>query len=442
MATVTLLQKTDMSGPYGLAEEGLPDLLLDANEIDSDIVAADHRSNQSLHLLGSFELDNENDATGTITAAIIDTDDVGNFANILVTDLSYTIINEGGYKYGVYGTIVEIMFSGDDSITGSAGADTLAGFDGDDTMIGGDGTDRYVGGLGSDTADYSSAVAGLFAGLEDLTDTGAAKGETYVSVENLTGSAFNDILYGTDDANILSGGAGRDVFVGKGGADQFLGGAGIDVVAYDASGGVRADLLTPSSNTGDAAGDNYVSIENLEGSSFGDQLYGDNLANAIGGNHYLGTVSGNDTISGRGGNDALRGFDGNDILDGGTGNDTLSGGFGNDTMTGGAGGDQFIFNSALSAANNVDRINAFAHGTDRIQLENAIFKGLAGGTLSSSAFFASAAGTAHDFTDRIIYNTATGALTYDANGSKAGGATTFADLAAHLHLTVADFLVI
>lgn len=91
--------------------------------------------------------------------------------------------------------------------------------------------------------------------------------------------------------------------------------------------------------------------------------------------------------------------------------------------------------------NNVDTIKGFAHGVDVIALENAVFTALPTvGTLAASAFFAGAA--AHDANDRVIYTPGSGALTYDANGSAAGGAVQFAKLAAGLTISAADFLVI
>jgi Ca2+-binding RTX toxin-like protein len=111
--------------------------------------------------------------------------------------------------------------------------------------------------------------------------------------------------------------------MGGAGADRLEGGAGLDLASYtDAAVGVRADLTTPSQNTGDAKGDIYVGIEGLEGSGFGDTLGGDAAANLI---------------LGGGGNDQLFGRVGNDQLYGGEGDDTLSGGAGADRLTGGAG---------------------------------------------------------------------------------------------------------
>ena len=171
-----------------------------------------------------------------------------------------------------------------------------------------------------------------------------------------------------------------------------------------------ARLTSPSSNTGDAKGDTYVSIENLSGSNFNDTLYGSNGANAI---------------------------------SGGNGNDILIGYGGNDTLTGGAGADRFDFRSALSATTNVDRISDFNVAADTMRLENAIFTALtAVGTLAAGAFRANSTGLAGDSSDRIVYEKDTGELYYDANGSGAGGGIHFATLSANLSLTNADFFIV
>ena len=117
----------------------------------------------------------------------------------------------------------------------------------------------------------------------------------------------------------------------------------------------------------------------------------------------------------------------------------LLGGAGNDILSGGAGADKFFFNSALSAASNIDKIADFSLSGDMVQLENAVFTALkATGTLAESAFYA---GAAHDANDRIIYNKATGALSYDADGKGGIAAVQFATLTG-LALTNADFVVV
>ncbi len=76
-------------------------------------------------------------------------------------------------------------------------------------------------------------------------------------------------------------------------------------------------------------------------------------------------------------------------------------------------------------------------------MENAIFTALtAVGTLSAAALKANATGTATDADDRIVYNTATGVLTYDFNGNIAGGITQFAVLSTKPVISAADFVVI
>ncbi|HYC48166.1 MAG TPA: hypothetical protein VED01_22055 [Burkholderiales bacterium] len=236
---------------------------------------------------------------------------------------------------------------GADYLQGGNGADALFGSDGDDRLEGGAGGDTLVGGPGTDYAAYYYASGGVRADLGAPVDnTGHANGDAYLSIEGLIGSRFADTLLGDDainnlqaldgddylqgrgSADVLAGGDGNDRLEGGAGADRLNGGAGTDSAAYYyARGAVTADLASAAANAGDAAGDNYLSIEDLTGSiGFGDVLRGDNAANAIAG------LGGNDQLFGRGGADNLLGMDGDDILHGGAGADRLAGGAGNDTF--------------------------------------------------------------------------------------------------------------
>jgi Ca2+-binding RTX toxin-like protein len=143
-------------------------------------------------------------------------------------------------------------------------------------------------------------------------------------------------------------------------------------------------------------------------------LTGNGTINGIG-NALANTITGNDA------NNILFGSAGNDTLIGGAGDDTLNGGLGNDTLTGGLGKDVFQFNTPLNSRTNRDRIIDFNRGHgDRIQLENAIFQGIgANGTLAASRFHSGTRFTAPS--QRILYNSANGNLTYDSNGSLRGG---------------------
>jgi Ca2+-binding RTX toxin-like protein len=131
-----------------------------------------------------------------------------------------------------------------------------------------------------------------------------------------------------------------------------------------------------------------------------------------------------------------------DTLLGGTGNDLLDGGLGADILAGGAGEDSFRFSTTLGNGN-VDRITDFNVARDTILLDNLIFtEAGSDGPVALGAFFKSAAGVAHDSDDRVIYDTDSGRLYYDADGTGQDTAIQFARLNAHLNLTAADFTII
>lgn len=320
--------------------------------------------------------------------------------------------------------------AGNDDISGLAGNDTLGGGDGNDILDGGAGGDYLSGGTGVDTATYASATAAVIVSLFNPSiNTGDADGDTYNSIENLYGSAFDDGLNGNMSANVirgrdgddglkgydgidsLYGDDGDDILIGGEDADALFGGAGSDTASYKgAAAGVVASLSNPAINTGDALGDTYSSIENLTGSDFDDFVYGNSSANAI----Y-----------------------------GGAGDDIIKGYAGNDSLTGASGDDNFYFNTALNAATNMDLIIDFNVADDVISLDNAIFTAIGPlGTLAAAAFKANTTGLATDSSDRIIYETDTGELFYDADGNGGGASIQFARLAASLALTNGDFVVV
>ena len=143
------------------------------------------------------------------------------------------------------------------------------------------------------------------------------------------------------------------------------------------------------------------------------------------------------------GPDNLSGSSGADSLSGGTGADTLNGGLGNDTLTGGYGADQFVFNTTLDAATNLDRVIDFTHGVDKLLLDQAIFAlPVNAGALAADNFASNATGSALDGDDFVVYNNVTGVLSYDADGNGGGAPIAFANLASHPLLTAADFTVI
>ena len=152
-------------------------------------------------------------------------------------------------------------------------------------------------------------------------------------------------------------------------------------------------------------------------------------------------------LQGANGNDVLIGASGADTLYGDANNDLLRGGAGNDILCGGSGNDFFRFDAALSTSTvkNVDQIKDFNPIQDTIQLENSIFTKFGAsttGTINSAYFRANTTGLAQDSNDYIIYETDTGKLFYDSNGSAAGGSVQIALLGANLAMTSADYVLI
>jgi Ca2+-binding RTX toxin-like protein len=124
---------------------------------------------------------------------------------------------------------------------------------------------------------------------------------------------------------------------------------------------------------------------------------------------------------------------------GNAGANVLDGKGGFDALQGLGGADTFAFTTALGSAN-VDHIADMVSGTDRIALDHGVFAGLGLGALNANAFVIGTA--AGDADDRIVYNSATGELFFDADGNGAGAAVLFAVLDGHPLLAASDFTVI
>jgi Ca2+-binding RTX toxin-like protein len=377
----------------------------------------------------------------------------------------------------------DILIGGDfrEFFLGSGGDDDIDGGNGDDTLYGSAGEDELVGGGGNDEifADSDADTVSGDAG-NDRIEGGGASDTISGGADNdqIKGDEGDDIVSGDVGDDLLDGGAGKDTVSGGAGDDTVLGGAQDDTLSGDAGndtldGGIGADTLD-----GGAGNDTFLvddaadvvsdfgggadlvqavvafnlssaatargSIENLTLAGIASLAgTGNALANIItgnSGNNVLLGLAGNDTLVGNIGNDTLKGDAGNDVLNGGAGADKLYGGLGKDIMTGGAQADRFVFDTGPLGPANRDTITDFQHGVDRILVENAVFKGIAAGALKAASFHVGAA--AHDADDRIVYNKATGALSYDADGTGATAAVQFAVLANKAVLTASDFLVI
>ncbi len=364
-----------------------------------------------------------------------------------------------------------------------------AGFtlDANDDIVGGTltGMNYTLNGVMQYTMTGLSHSAVTFASLQDANNDPALLAFLFSGNDVMNGSAGadvinaqggNDVVNGNGGNDILRGNAGNDTLNGGTGNDVMMGGAGSDKYYVDALGdvvleegrpeidtvssSVNFDLLFPGPSvpeqnllenlvlTGSAIIGYGNSLNNkLTGNAQNNELHGDPGNDALNGgsaNDSLFGDSGKDTLRGSTGNDTLKGGTGNDKLYGENGNDKLNGGTGNDTLTGEAGVDDS--SSTTLGTTNVDSVTDFNGTQDLFQLDNAIFTaiGAVGAFAVGDArfYFAAGATVAHDANDRIVYNTSTGALYYDADGTGGTAAIRFATLTNLAPLEASDIVVV
>ncbi|MBV5303814.1 MAG: hypothetical protein JZU70_06405, partial [Chlorobium sp.] len=251
----------------------------------------------------------------------------------------------------------------------------------------------------------SSVSYTLGANVENLTLMGTG-------TINGTGNTLANILLGNSGDNILNGGAGNDSMNGGEGNDLYVVGLATDHVvaefADDGATGVDEVRFTATSASTLSL---YAGDTGIEKVVIGT---GTGATAVISGTTAL-NVNASAVTTGL----WMIGNAGANALTGTIQNDTLEGGSGNDTLTGGSGSDDFVFNTAPNSITNKDTITDFQPGADELQFSKAIFAALGDeGELKVEQFWSSAtAVAAHDSDDRIIYNTSTGALYYDADGT-------------------------
>jgi len=396
------------------------------------------------------------------------------------------VIGSGGDDY-MFGDSADNLFvggGGRDQMTGGNGSDTYYVDDSGDVVIEtGDGVDRIFTSI-SYVLSTSNSVEML------STDNHAA-----TTAINLTGNGLSNTLYGNAGANVLDGRGGVDLMIGWGGDDIYYVDSLADEVHEVAGGGTDSifasvTYVLAESGHGEievlsTVNHSATTAINLFGNAQGQTLYGN---------------AGNNGLNGGGGADLMIGWDGDDIyyvdssadevhevagggadriytsvsyalgesahgeiemlstidhsataaidvtgnalgqtLYGNAGVNWLDGKGGNDVLIAWGGADTFAFTSALGAGN-IDTIHSFATGSDRIALDDAVFAGLAPGSLAAGAFVLGTG--AQDADDRIIYNSASGALLFDADGNGAGTAIQFATLLGSPPIVASDFLVI
>ncbi len=281
---------------------------------------------------------------------------------------------------------------------------------------GGTGQMLYVHGISGYPPESVGSYKGANSGEQALvTFFGSGQIATYHADGSLTGltglhtSGFRD-SFGDESDDTFTGDEYEDLINGLGGNDRLDGAGGGDWI----QGGDGNDVLLGK------AGD-----DRLEGELGTDKLVGGDGA---------------DKLEGMRGNDKLIGGSGNDTIIGGADNDRLAGLFGIDTLTGGIGNDKFAL---APDKNDHDIITDFNTTDDSLEISAARFGGgLTPGLLKPSLFASNSTGLAADRNDRFIYNTTTGELFFDSNGSAAGGARLIATFAGGTGPAASDFEIV
>ena len=240
-------------------------------------------------------------------------------------------------------TVMNVQF-----IVGTAGNDTIVGSSalvfeqfegglGDDTIDGGAILD-VIFGRDSNRANYQNSPSAVTVDLQLGRATGGNGTDTLTNINQVRGSAFDDVLRGLDNPSITY----SEAFEGRAGNDTIDGRGGNDFARYDgAPSGVVANLATGIAADGYGTTDTLINIEGLRGSNYGDWLIGGNPAN--------GTTATGDPVTD--GLERFQGLAGDDTIDGGQGYDraeyttaegpvnvTLGGTAGNGTAQDGQGG--------------------------------------------------------------------------------------------------------
>ena len=395
--------------------------------------------------------------------------------------------------YGGDGNDTLTGLGGNDRLYGDGDEDRLYGGDGDDTLYGGEARDSLYGGTGNDKL-YGGLGAGVMVGGDgnDVLDGSTLADSLYGGDGNdtLTGNAGADLLDGGLGLDLMDGGSGNDTYIVRdtlNRVEEFTGAVGeVDTVRAAVSFTLQPLVHIEVLRTIDAAATTAIN------------LTGNGLSQTITGNAGVNTLSdgggsGADTLSGLGGNDtyfvrnagtviiedagngtadgvfagvsyalgagvsieamsttALAGTAAIDLtgnafaqtITGNAGANRLDGNGGGDTLSGRGGADVFVF-SAAPVLGTAVTVTDYAVADDRIELLASAFPGLATGDLAIEAFASNTLGAATSAEHRIIYETDTGALWFDRDGSgNLFARVKIADLTAGLAMDRNEFLIV
>ena len=341
-------------------------------------------------------------------------------------------------------------FGGNDILAGAGGNDLLNGGDGNDTLIGGEGADTLIGGAGDDIYFIDNLLDVIVEEVNGGRDS-VSSTVTYTlgtTLENLlingltddidgTGNELDNYLRGNSFRNSLFGLDGDDFLEGSGGGDLLYGGTGNDTYEiYNAT-----DSIIEEVDAGTDTVFAYTSVtlwENVENltlyKNFQDPDYPspqDDPLNGTG-NQLDNTITGNNASN------VLSGKRGNDTLLGEGGNDRLVGGVGDDILTGGDGADRFY---RWRSGTGVDTITDFQVGEDLLCFSAKGFGGdlVRGGVLGEEQFSLGTSATTES--NRFIYDTDTGNLFFDIDGTGDRAQVQIANLSPGLALSNTDIYI-
>jgi Ca2+-binding RTX toxin-like protein len=228
--------------------------------------------------------------------------------------------------YTLANNVENLIFggTGDFNGTGNALANVITGGAGADVLRGRGGVDTLNGGAGIDTADYGLAAAAVVVRLDQqrASNDGDGAFDTFSSIENATGSNFNDVIYGNGANNVLMGAGGSDVLAGFAGDDILMGGSGGMNNQLFGGNGNDWYVLDAFDSCIEYAGEGVDTVE----ARIGSYTLAANIENLLytGPGKFVGTGNALDNV--------ITGGDLNDMLRGGGGNDSLYGGLGTDEV--------------------------------------------------------------------------------------------------------------
>ena len=223
-------------------------------------------------------------------------------------------------------------FTGIEGAIGSNYADTMLGGSGNEYFQGRAGNDSIDGGGGTDRIQYNGDYdangdgLGVVVNLSSGTKSNSWRGvgynlaagtavdgwgntDTLSNIEDIRGSIYADVLFGSAGANVIDGWRGGDLLVGGAGNDTLDGGTvgpdnDFDYVSYlDApttSTGVTVNLGAGTATDGWGNTDTLLNIDGVYGSAYNDSLTGGSNSQWFSGLKFEWFIggAGNDSIDG------------------------------------------------------------------------------------------------------------------------------------------------